>query len=89
MLRRFGAARHETACVGDMDVDIETARRASLPVLAVATGSRSRRQLERFGPDRLLDNLSQLPAALPARFDRAPAAAAERRPAPVPEVAIR
>lgn len=50
--------------VGDMTVDIATARGAGLRVWVVPTGSDLRSTLEAAGPDRLLDHMGQLPGAL-------------------------
>ena len=37
-LTRLGATRHETVYIGDMVVDIETARAAGVPVWVIPTG---------------------------------------------------
>lgn len=60
----MGSAPRETVCVGDMEVDVEFARAAGCRVVVVPSGSRSREFLEKSGADALIDNLSQLPAAL-------------------------
>jgi phosphoglycolate phosphatase len=59
-MARLGADRGRTLYVGDMVVDIETARAAGVEVWAVATGPEDRATLEAAGPDRLLDSLLEL-----------------------------
>jgi phosphoglycolate phosphatase len=63
-LRRLGAAPQEALYVGDMDVDVQTARAAGVPVWVVPTGSADRATLEAARPDRILNGLEELPAAL-------------------------
>lgn len=50
--------------VGDMSVDILTARAAGVPVWVVATGSESLEQLRLANPDRILSNLLEIPDLL-------------------------
>ncbi|MFQ5719749.1 MAG: HAD family hydrolase [Acidobacteriota bacterium] len=50
--------------VGDMSVDVETARRAGVRVWLVPTGSASPDDVARAGADRVLPGLDGLPAAL-------------------------
>lgn len=59
-LARLGVAASEALYVGDMRVDIETARAAGVAVWAVPTGSDERAALEAAGPDRLLNSLAEL-----------------------------
>ncbi len=51
-----GRAMH----VGDGEVDIETARNAGLPVIAVCWGFRDRAQLEQLSPDYIIDSPCEL-----------------------------
>jgi phosphoglycolate phosphatase len=51
--------------VGDMTVDVTTARAAGVAVWAVATGSDGRSALEAAGPDRLFRSLNEIAAAWP------------------------
>jgi 2-phosphoglycolate phosphatase len=51
--------------VGDMVVDIETARGAGTAVWVVPTGSNDRATLEAGNPDRVLDNLGEMASLLP------------------------
>lgn len=60
-MRRFAVARTETLYVGDMVVDIRTARGAGVPVWVLPTGSETRAALEAAQPDRLLESLVDLP----------------------------
>ena len=50
--------------VGDSDIDILTARNASLPVIGVSWGFRGRAFLEEHGADEIIDTPSELLAAL-------------------------
>jgi HAD superfamily hydrolase (TIGR01509 family) len=61
-LRRLNAAPAEAVYVGDMVVDVETARAAGITVWVVPTGSDERATLEAARPDRLLHGLDELPA---------------------------
>jgi len=63
-LERLGVAAAEALYVGDMIVDIETARAAGVRVWVVPTGSDTRAALENARPDRLLQSLSELPGAV-------------------------
>lgn len=60
-LKRLAVPAAEALYVGDMTVDIETARGAGVRVWVVPTGSDTRQALESAEPDRLLDDLPQLP----------------------------
>jgi phosphoglycolate phosphatase len=59
-LRRLGAVPGEALYVGDMDVDVQTARAAGVAVWVVPTGSADRATLEAARPDRILDGLGEL-----------------------------
>jgi phosphoglycolate phosphatase len=63
-LRRLGVTPGEALYVGDMDVDVQTARAAGLPVWVVPTGSADRATLEAARPDRLIEGLDELARAL-------------------------
>lgn len=60
-LSRLGIPAAEALYVGDMRVDIETARAAGVAVWVVPTGSDERGELEAANPDRLLGSLQELP----------------------------
>jgi phosphoglycolate phosphatase len=59
-LARLGADKDATLYVGDMTVDIQTARAAGVRVWIVPTGSDTRAALEQARPDRLLRDLMEL-----------------------------
>jgi phosphoglycolate phosphatase len=56
-MKRLGVKPHETVYIGDMSVDVETARAAGVRAWVVATGSEPREALVEARPDRLLDTL--------------------------------
>lgn len=60
----LGVSGARTLYIGDMVVDIETARSAGVRVWAVATGSEDRPALEAAKPDRLLTDLREIVAEL-------------------------
>ncbi len=63
----------EAVYVGDMEVDIQTARAVGLPVIVVPTGSRSAEVLRAHDPDLLLEEFRDLLGVLPgAPGSRAP-----------------
>jgi HAD superfamily hydrolase (TIGR01509 family) len=57
-MRRLGCRTPETLYVGDMTVDIETARAAGVTVWAIATGTQNAAMLH--GADRVLERLEDL-----------------------------
>jgi 2-phosphoglycolate phosphatase len=63
-LQRLALPAAQVLYVGDMTVDIQTARAAGVSVWAVATGSEERLALEQARPDRLLANLQEMVAEL-------------------------
>jgi threonine dehydratase len=64
-LRRLGVPAAEALYVGDMTVDIETARGAGTAVWVVPTGSDDRAALEAAQPDRLLGSLAEVAELVP------------------------
>jgi phosphoglycolate phosphatase len=62
-LSRLGMSAEGVLYVGDMTVDIETARAAGVAVWVVPTGSDDRAALEAARPDRMLTGLADLLAA--------------------------
>ena len=63
-LRRLGLPAGEVLYVGDMGVDVETARGAGVTVWVVPTGSDEPEALARAHPDRVLRDLHELPDLL-------------------------
>ncbi len=59
-LRRLGVTSAQALYVGDMDVDVQTARSAGVTVWVVPTGSADRATLVAARPDRILENLTEL-----------------------------
>jgi phosphoglycolate phosphatase len=64
-LPRLGVTAGEALYVGDMTVDVETARAAGVRVWVVPTGSDTPEAIAGARPDRTLHDLSELPALLP------------------------
>lgn len=60
-LSRLGVSADEALYVGDMTVDIETARAASVQVWVVPTGSNDRQTLQDAQPDKIVENLGEIP----------------------------
>jgi 2-phosphoglycolate phosphatase len=63
-LRAMGAKGSESVYVGDMPVDVATARAAEIPVVVVPTGSATEAELRAVSPDLLIRDLNELPALL-------------------------
>lgn len=59
-LAALGAPKEGTVYIGDSEVDIETARNAGLPLIAVDWGFRSRAQLAAAGAETIADSPEQL-----------------------------
>jgi phosphoglycolate phosphatase len=66
-LLRLGVGPSEALYVGDMVVDIQTARAAGVTAWVVPTGSDERMTLQKAHPDRLLEGLEELPRLLAKR----------------------
>jgi 2-phosphoglycolate phosphatase len=63
-LSTMGAEGKESVYVGDMPVDVATARAAEIPVVVVSTGSATEAELRAVSPDLLIRNLNDLPGVL-------------------------
>jgi phosphoglycolate phosphatase len=63
-LKRLGVSASEALYVGDMTIDIETARDAGVPVCSVCTGSDAYETLRQARPDHLIHSLRELPSLL-------------------------
>lgn len=59
-LRRLEVPPTQAVYVGDMDVDIETARQAGIPVIAVSTGAQTASYLSSLQPQAVLSSLNEL-----------------------------
>jgi phosphoglycolate phosphatase-like HAD superfamily hydrolase len=66
---RYGVPPERCIVVGDTELDVQCARASGAHVVAVATGARTRAELERHAPDLLLDDLADTAAVM--RFGRA------------------
>ena len=71
-LRQLGVAPQQALYVGDMVVDIETARAAGVTVWVVPTGSDALATLEQARPDHLLRDLNELAEWLQAHSSQSP-----------------
>ena len=76
-IRRAGGNVHEAVMVGDSANDIDTARAAGIPVVAVDFGY-TEIPVSQLGPDRIISSFEQLPAAVHHVLGRA-------NPATVPQ----
>ena len=61
---RMGLAVGDCVYVGDTEVDLETARRAGMPCLAVSWGFRSAEQLREAGAEAIAHSAEELDALL-------------------------
>jgi len=59
-LAAMGSAPEETLFVGDMPIDVQTARAVGMPVAVLATGSSTREELLESAPDLILRTLGEL-----------------------------
>jgi phosphoglycolate phosphatase len=59
-LRRFEVPATDAVYIGDMSVDVQTARAANMQVWIAPTGSETREQIEAAKPDRILDRLGDI-----------------------------
>ncbi len=60
VMAELGVSCGEAVYVGDSEVDLQTARNASLPCIAVSWGFRGRDFLERQGAETIIDNPTDL-----------------------------
>ena len=65
-LARVGATAAEAVYVGDMSVDVRTARAAGVPVWIVLGGAMGKEAVEEANPDRVLTGFAELLALLTA-----------------------
>ena len=64
-MARAGGALERAIMIGDSIVDINTARAAGIPVIAVDFGY-SERPIADFGPDQIISSFAQLPTSVAA-----------------------
>lgn len=65
VLRALGVSAREALYVGDMEIDVQTARAAGMPVVVMPTGSCTHESLMACGADQVLPGLSSLLDLLP------------------------
>lgn len=63
-LQSLGVTAQEAVYVGDSEVDVETARNAGLPLIAVSWGFRTEGQLRSAGAEMIVDTAEELLAVL-------------------------
>lgn len=63
-IRQLGTDRNDAICIGDSEVDIETAQNAGLPCLSVTWGFRSEAELQAAGAERVLQTTNDLYKAI-------------------------
>jgi len=63
-MKKLGAKSDESLYVGDMPVDIETARNAGIAVWVVPTGSSDEETLRQAKPDKIMKSMAELPGGL-------------------------
>jgi len=66
--RKLGVSISECAVVSDSIVDIQAGKAAGIKTIAVLSGLFSRRELERWKPDFIIENVKFLPDLLEERF---------------------
>jgi 2-phosphoglycolate phosphatase len=60
LMKELNADKNETLYVGDMVIDVESARNAGVPVALIATGGNSSDELRSMNPDYFLDTFGAL-----------------------------
>lgn len=60
ILEKYKLSPHQTVFVGDMVIDIETAKNAGIDSVAITTGSSTQKELKKSHPTYLFKNLRQL-----------------------------
>lgn len=63
-MEKLGVSTNEAIFVGDMPIDVETARNAGVAVWVLPTGSSDQATLEAAKPDRILSNMFELLALM-------------------------
>lgn len=65
-LTRLGVTPHEAVYVGDMGIDVHTAKAAGVPVWIVLGGAAGHEDVTKTGPDRVLPHFAEILELLPA-----------------------
>ncbi|WP_439621508.1 HAD family hydrolase [Gemmata sp.] len=65
-LKRLSVAPHEAVYVGDMGIDVQTARAAGVPVWIILGGASGRDDVTKTDPDRILPHFAEVLDHLPA-----------------------
>lgn len=60
IVKRFGVEKRDSVYIGDMDIDLDTARRARIDPVFVTTGSCSVAQVRSFKNKKVIKSLSEL-----------------------------
>ena len=60
ILKRLRIERDEALYIGDMTIDVQTARRAHIKVVSVLTGSSTAEEIKKLKPDRIIQRISSL-----------------------------
>ena len=60
LMKELNADKNETLYVGDMVIDVESARNAGIPVALIATGGNTSDELRSMNPDYFLDTFGAL-----------------------------
>lgn len=63
-IRQLGSEQSDAICIGDSEVDIETAQNAGLPCLSVTWGFRSEAELQAAGAERVFQTTNDLYKAI-------------------------
>lgn len=84
ILEENGLAADETAFVGDMQHDIETAKHGGIHSVAVLTGFNKLEQLRAAGPDLIVEHLGELQARLERQNGQFPPGAPASSPSDQP-----
>ena len=60
IMQRFCVTPQESVYVGDMAIDAQAGRRASIPTVIVTTGSSSKAQIKKENPQRIIPGIKEL-----------------------------
>ena len=66
-LNRLGLAKHEAVYIGDMSIDVKTAKAAGVECWLVPGGAAGQESAEAAGPDRVLGHFTEMLDLLPTR----------------------